>query len=60
MKKIVLGAAILIILIEATCTAQPTAPLIIDGKLLIPAGQTLVIPEGGILFSSGNMIGGAQ
>ncbi len=60
MKDIIRNAALLITLIVTACSTPPEPPLIIDGKLLIPTGQTLMVPAGGILFSNGAMIGGAQ
>jgi hypothetical protein len=60
MKKIIFKTAMFITLMGTACSTQTNSPLIIDGKLIVPAGQTLIIPAGGILFSNGVMIGGGR
>jgi hypothetical protein len=60
MKRILLITTILEMAMLTACSPQTGTPVIIEGKLLVPAGQTLVIPAGGLLFSNGLPTGGVQ
>jgi hypothetical protein len=60
MRKTLYIAAALTTLIATACTAPTNAPLIIEGKLLVPSRTTLILPSGGILFAKEAQPGDAQ